>query len=133
MTNPPHLNQASHVSPRRPDGSRGRFGRYIGPVRITPIRVVLVIALFGALAFIALAILTVKDTSQIPMVAAGSFVLALVFVAFSVGSAIRMLRAWQEGLQGETIVFALLGGIAGAIALGCLAGVLVLALVWKSA
>jgi hypothetical protein len=123
----------SHVSPRRPDGSRGRRGHFIGPVRITPIRAVLAVALVGSLAYIALAILTVKDSAQIPMVTSGAAVLTLTFAALSVGGAIRMWRAWQDGLQGQTVVFALLGGIAGMLALGSLAGTLVLALVWGSA
>ena len=132
MNNPPSVRDDSHVSPRRPDGSRGRRGRFIGPIRITPIRVLLAVALFGSLAFIAVAVLTVKDSAQIPMVTGGAAVLGLVFAALSVGGAIRMWRAWQDGLQGQTVLFALLGGIAGALALGCFAGVLVLALVWGS-
>ena len=131
--NSPFGSADSHVSPRRPDGSRGRRGRFIGPVRITPVRAVLAIALVGSLAYIALAILTVKDSAQIPMVTSGAAVLTLTFAALSVGGAIRMWRAWQDGEQGQTVVFALLGGIAGMLALGSLAGTLVLALVWGSA
>jgi hypothetical protein len=129
---PPRIDDSSHVSPRRPDGSRGRRGRYIGPIEVTPIRAVLAIGLVGSLAFIALAILTVKDSTQIPMVTTGTAVLGLIFGALSVGGAVRMWRAWQDGLQGQTVVFAVLGGIAGALALGCLSGALVLALVWGS-
>jgi hypothetical protein len=132
MEMPPRISDSSHVSPRRPDGSRGRSGRYIGAVQVTPIRAVLAIGLVGSLAFIALAILRVKDSTQIPMVTTGMGVLGLIFGALSVGGAIRMWRAWQDGLQGQTVVFAVLGGIAGALALGCLSGALVLALVWGS-
>ncbi len=132
MTLPPRISDSSHVSPRRPDGSRGRRGRYIGPIQVTPIRAVFTIGLAGSLAFIAFAILKVKDSTQIPMVATGTAVLGLIFTALSVGGAIRMWRAWQEGLQGQTVIFAILGGIAGALALGCLAGTIVLALVWGS-
>lgn len=132
MTNPPSVRDDSHVSPRRPDGSRGRRGRFIGPFRITPVRAILAIALVGSLAYIGLAVLTVKDTAQIPMVTSGLAVLGIVFAALSVGGAIRMWRAWQDGLQGQTVLFALLGGIAGATALGCFAAVLIFALVWGS-
>ena len=127
---PPRLDDRSGVVPRRPDGSRGRRGTFIGPVRITPVRVVLLVALLGSLAYIAYAILRVEDSAQIPMVTSGVAVLGLVFAALSIGGAIRMWRAWRAGLQGWTLVFAVLGGIAGAIALGCFAGALVLALVW---
>lgn len=117
------------VSPRKP-GSVRRRGRFMGPVRITPVRAVLAVDLVGSLAYIGLAILLVKDSAQLPMVTSGMAILGLVFTALSVGGAIRMWRAWQDGLQGQTVFFALLGGIAGALALGCFAGVLVLALVW---
>ena len=133
MNLPPRVSESSHVSPRRPDGTRGRRGRFIGRVEVTPIRAVLAVALVGSLAYIGLAILKVKDSAQIPMVTSGMAVLGLVFAALSVGGAIRMWRAWQDGLQGQTVMFALLGGLAGAAALGCFAGTLVLALVWGSA
>jgi len=120
------------VSPRRSGSPRSRRGRFIGPVRITPVRAVLAVALVGSLVYIGLAILLVKDTAQLPMVTSGMAILGLVFTALSVGGAIRMWRAWQDGLQGQTVLFALLGGIAGALALGSFAGVLVLALVWGS-
>lgn len=116
--------------PRRAGGSRGRSGLHLGPIRITPIRVILVVALLGSLAYIAYAILRVKDSAQIPMVTSGLAVLGIVFAAFSIGGAIRMWRCWRAGLQGWTLLYAVFGGIAGAIALGCFAGTLVLALVW---
>jgi hypothetical protein len=128
----PRASDASRVSPRRTDGARGRRGRWIGPIQITPIRVVLVVGLVGSLAYIALAILTVKDSAQIPMVTTGIGVLGVIFAALSVGGAIRMWGAWRDGLQGQTVLFAVVGGIAGMLALGCLAGTLILALVWGS-
>jgi hypothetical protein len=122
----------SQVSRRRPDGSRVRDGRYLGPIEITPIRAVLGIAFFGSLAYIGIAIVFVNDSAQLPMVTSGLAVLGLVFASLSLGGAIRMWRAWQDGSQASTFVFALLGGVAGMIALGCFAGTLVLALVWRS-
>ena len=122
----------SQVSRRRPDGSRARPGRFLGPIQITPIRAVVGIALFGSLAYIGIAVVFVKDNAQLPMVTSGLAVLGLVFASLSLGGAIRMWRSWQDGSQASTIFFALLGGIAGMIALGCFAGTLVLALVWRS-
>lgn len=106
------------------------MGPHLGPFQITPVRTVLAIAFLGSLAYIAYAILQVEDSAQIPMVTSGTAVLGIVCAALSVGGAIRMWRAWQDGLQGRTILFAMLGGIAGMIAIGCFAGALVLALVW---
>jgi hypothetical protein len=126
---PPRVDARSHVVPRRPDGSRGRLGPHIGPLAITPVRVVLAIAFLGSLAYIAYAVLRVEDAAQIAMVATGSTVLGLVFTALSVGGAIRMWRAWQDGQQDRTILFAVAGGISGMIALACFAGALVFALV----
>jgi hypothetical protein len=122
----------SQVSRRRPDGSRVRTGRYLGPIEITPIRAVLGIAFFGSLAYIGIAIVFVKNSAQLPMVTSGLAVLGFLFASLSLGGAIRMWRAWQDGSQASTFLFALLGGIAGMIALGCFAGTLVLALVWRS-
>ncbi|MBA3877392.1 MAG: hypothetical protein C0498_10705 [Anaerolinea sp.] len=130
ITRPPRVDERSGVVPRRADGSRGRVGPHLGPLRITPTRAILAIALVGSLAYIAYAILWVDDSAQIPMVTSGTAVLGLVFTALSVGGAIRMWRAWQDGLQGRTIMFAVLGGIAGMIAIGSFAGALVLALIW---
>jgi len=127
---PPRVNASSHVVPRRSNGSRGRLGPHIGRVRITPTRAVLAIAFVGSLAYIAYAILRVEDSAQIPMVTTGTAVLGLVFTALSVGGAIRMWRAWQDRMQGRTVFFAVAGGIAGMIALGCFAGAIVLALMW---
>jgi len=127
---PPRVNASSNVVPRRSNGSRGRLGPHVGPIRITPTRAVLAIAFVGSLAYIAYAILRVEDSAQIPMVTTGTAVLGLVFTALSVGGAIRMWRAWQDRLQGRTVFFAVAGGIAGMIALGCFAGAIVLALMW---
>jgi hypothetical protein len=124
------VNASSHVVPRRSNGSRGRLGPHVGPIRITPTRAVLAIAFVGSLAYIAYAILRVEDSAQIPMVTTGTAVLGLVFTALSVGGAIRMWRAWQDRMQGRTVFFAVAGGIAGMIALGCFAGAIVLALMW---
>ena len=128
----PRVDERSGVVLRRPDGSRARTRLHVGPVEITPVRSVLAIAFVGSLAYIAYAILRVEDSAQIPMVTSGTAVLGLVFTALSIGGAVRMWRAWQDGLQGQTVLFAILGGIAGMIALGCFAGALVLGLVWGS-
>ena len=127
---PPRVNASSHVVPRRSNGSRGRPGPHVGPIRITPTRAVLAIAFVGSLAYIAHAVLRVEDSAQIPMVTTGTAVLGLVFTALSVGGAIRMWRAWQDRMQGRTVFFAVAGGISGMIALGCFAGAIVLALMW---
>jgi hypothetical protein len=119
------------VSPRRPDGSRGIRGPHVGPVRITPIRVVVAIALLGSLAYIAFAI-TVRDASQIPMLASGAAVLGIVFSALAVGGLIECYRAGKADDGRLAMLLAIGGGVSAMIAAGCFAGAMVLALVWSA-
>lgn len=120
---------ASRRSPRR---SGGGSTSHIGPIAVTPFRVVLGLGFVGSLAYIAWAILKVEDSAQIPMVTSGIGALGIVFAAASGGGAVRMWQAWKREQQAETVLFAIFGGIAGMLAIGCLAGTLVLSLVWGS-
>jgi len=106
-------------------------GTFIGPVRVTPVRVVLVIALFGTLAYLAYA-LTVRDTSQIPMLASGAAVLGLVFLGLAVAGGHGTLQAGREGRNRDAFALALGGGISAMIGFGCFAGAIVLAMVWRA-
>lgn len=124
------IDERWQVSPRRPDGSRGRVGPYLGPIRLTPTRVTLGMALVGSLAFVLYAI-TVRDASQIPMLAAGSLVLGLVFAALAVAGAVGTYRAASEARGGRAFAGAVLGGVAAVIAFGCFAMAVILALVWR--
>ncbi len=124
------IDERWQVSPRRPDGSRGRVGPHIGPVRLTPTRVTLAIALIGSLAFILYAI-TVRDASQIPLLAAGSLVLGLVFSALAVAGLVGTYRSASSGRGGSAFANAILGGLAAIVAFGCFAVTVILALVWR--
>jgi hypothetical protein len=124
------IDQRWQVSPRRPDGSRGRVGPHVGPVRLTPTRVTLAIALLGSLAFILYAI-TVRDPAQIPLLAAGSLVLGLVFAALACAGAVGTYRAAADGRAAAAFGTALLGGGAAIISFGCFAAAVILALVWR--
>jgi hypothetical protein len=115
-----------HVSPRNRDGSRRRRGVHLGPIRLTPTRVTLAVALMGSIGFVVFAT-TVRDTSQIALLAAGAFVLGIVFSALAAAGAVGTYRAASEGSSGRAFAMALLGGIAGVIAFGCFAGALILA------
>lgn len=116
------------AAPRRPDDGRGGGGPRIGSLRITPIRVTLAIALLGSLAYLLFAI-TVRDASQIPMLASGAAVLGIVFGALAVGGAVETYRAGMGPEGGRAILLALAGGLAAIISAGCFAGAIVLALV----
>ncbi|MFL5641818.1 MAG: hypothetical protein ACJ77V_06130 [Chloroflexota bacterium] len=92
--------------------------------RITPGRVFLAIALIGSIAFTAY-VLTVRDASQIPLLAAGAAALGLVFLAL----AAYILRAtWRAGVaerNGRAVVLGLGGGVAAIIGMMCLAGAMI--------
>jgi hypothetical protein len=124
------IDERWQVSPRQPDGSRGSGGVYLGPVRITPMLVVLVIALFGSLAYIVFA-LTVRDTTQIPMLVSGAVVLGVVFIALAVAGAIRTYQAGVEGRGGRAFGLALGGGVAAMIGFICFALAIIGALVYQ--
>jgi hypothetical protein len=125
------------VSPREADGSRGRGddsrtpgGMYLGPVRITPMLVVLVVALVGSLAYVAFA-LTVRDTTQIPMLVSGAVVLGVVFIALAVAGAVRTYQAGVDGHGGRAFGLAIGGGIAAVIGFVCFALAIIGALVYQ--
>jgi hypothetical protein len=119
-----------HVGPRSPDGTHAREGLWLGPLRITPTRVLVVVALVGSVGYFAYAV-TVRDESQIPMLAAGATVLGIVFAALAIAGVIATVRAARDDRPGWSVLNAILGGISAVIALGCFAGAAVLALLWR--
>ncbi len=132
MTPTPHVDDRSHVSPRRPDGRRGVLGPHIGPVRLTPVRMAIAVAFIGSLGFIAFAILRVRDTSQIPMLSSGFGVLGIAFAAVAIGGAIEMWRASAAARPGRATAMAIVGGLAGFAAIGSFAAAAIFALLWGS-
>ncbi len=124
------MDERWQVSPRRPDGARGRRRGDRGFLTPTPTKVTLTIALLGSIVFV-LYSLTVRDPSQIPMLSAGSGVLGIVFAALTVAGAVGTYRAALEGRQGQAFGLAVLGGLAGLLAAGSFAAAVILALVWR--
>jgi hypothetical protein len=110
-----------NTEPQAPGGGR-RF-------RVTPVGVILVVALVGSLLFLAFA-LTVRDTSQIPLLASGAAVLGIVFVALAAAAARSTYRAATDGRNGPALGLAIAGGGAAVIGFVCLALAIVLALLW---
>jgi hypothetical protein len=114
------------VPPRRPP-SAPRSGPRIGPLLITPVRVVLVLALVGSLAYVAFA-LTVRETAQLPLLSSGAAVLGIAFMALAVSGFLGIRQAGYEGNDRRAVLLALLGGLAAIIAFGCFAAAIVLAM-----
>ncbi len=102
---------------------------FVGPVRVTPMRIVLLIALVGSFAYLAYALLVVRDTNAIPMLASGAAVLGIVFLALAVAGAKATWEAGRDGAAGQALLLAVGGGIAAMIGFGCFAGAVILALV----
>ena len=95
------------------------------PRRVSPGAVMLAIALGGSVIF-ALYTITVRDASQIPLLASGAVVLGIAFGALAVYSA---RATWQAGIDGRTqraFVMAIAGGGAAIIGAGCLAAAIIL-------
>jgi len=93
--------------------------------RISPGVVFLAVALIGSVVF-ALYAVTVRDASQIPLLASGGVVLGIVFIALA-GYTLR--ATWRAGLaarNGRALVLGFGGGIAAIIGAGCVAGAVIL-------
>jgi hypothetical protein len=118
------------LPPGRPGPAPARAGGpRLGPLRITPVRVVLVLALVGSLAY-ALYALTVRDTAaQLPLLSSGAAVLGIAFLALAVSGFLGIREAGYEGRDGRAVLLAVLGGLSAIIGFGCLAMAIVLAMV----
>lgn len=111
--------------PARAPNRRTAPVRAGGGPRITPGVVFLAIAVVGSIAY-ALYAVTVRDASQIPLLASGAVVLALAFGALTMYCLRAVLRAGADGRGRWALAIALVGGGAALATAGCLAGALVL-------
>ena len=93
--------------------------------RISPGIVFLVVALVASVAFSAYAI-TVREASQIPLLASGAVVLAITFGALAVYCLRAIWRAGRTDRAGRTLLVGLIGGFAAIAAAGALAGAVIL-------
>lgn len=93
---------------------------------ISPVAIFLVIAIVGSIAYMAF-VLTVREATQIPLLASGAVVLAIVFGALA---AFCVRSLWRTGLErgsgGRTILTALIGGGAAIAASGFAAASIIL-------
>ena len=93
--------------------------------RVTPGVVFLAIALIGSIVFVLYAI-TVRDTSQIPLLTAGGVVLGIVFLGLAAYSLRATWLAGIDGRNGRALGLGIGGGIAAIIGAGCVAGAIIL-------
>ncbi len=110
--------------------SRGRSGPHLGPIRITPARVFLVVALLGGLGFLAYSIFF-RDALQVPLMATGFFVVGVVFAIAAVMSIGAVVTAGRESRDGAAFFTALFGGFLAVAALMCLAAAVIMSMIWS--
>ncbi len=108
-----------------PPRRTGSAPRTTGGRRISPGVVFLVLAIVGSIAYMAYTV-TVRDTSQIPLLASGAVVLAIVFGALAAYSLRAAWRAGADDRGGRAMLAALVGGGAAIAAAGFAAGAIIL-------
>ena len=110
--------------PRRPEPDRedkngGRGGRGVSPGIVF-----LALAIVGSIAYMGYAV-TVRETTQIPLLASGAVVLALVFGALAAYSLRATWRAGAEGRGRRALLIAFVGGGAAIAAAGSVAAAII--------
>ena len=106
-------------------GSVDEPGRRIGPIPVTATGVLILIALVLSVGWLAFTI-TVRDPSQIPLLASGTVVLGIVFAAIAVVGGRAPWRSSVRGRDARAFGHAILGGLAWLAAAGCFAAALIL-------
>lgn len=124
----PHAREPYAAARPAPAAARSSDPRR-GGIRVTPVRVTLAIALAGGLAFLAYSIL-VRDQLQIPLMASGLAIVALVFAAMAVMAAAGVVRSGRDGRDGRAVATALAGGLLAIAAFMAFASAIIMALIW---
>ncbi len=109
-----------------------RRGPHLGPIAITPLRVMLLVALLGGAAFLAWSVF-VRDQLQVPLMATGFAVIGLVFAAIAILAFVSVIRAGRDGRDGTAVMTALAGGLVAVAALLSLAAATIMSLLWSGA
>ena len=92
---------------------------------VTPGVAILAIALIGSVIFVLYAI-TVRDASQIPLLASGAVALGIAFIALAVYSVRATWKAGVAGQNARALGLAVAGGAAAIIGSGCFAAAIIL-------
>jgi hypothetical protein len=122
-------NRRSQVRPREAARTPVRAGPHLGPLRVTPLRVTLGVALAGGIAFLLWSVL-VRDQLQVPMMATGFAICGIVFFVVAVLSVAAVVRAGREGREGTAVLTALGGGLVAAASMLLLAGAVIMSMIW---
>ncbi len=120
---PARSKAARRAAPDAPRGPR------IGPLRITPVRVTLVLALAGGVAFLFWSIV-VRDQLQVPLMATGFLICGLVLLVSGVLGLRAVFAAGRQGRDGAAVLTALAAGLATALSMLLLAGAIIMSMIW---
>ena len=121
-------------SPGRPKAARRAAsdtprGPRIGPLRITPVRVTLALALAGGVAFLFWSIV-VRDQLQVPLMATGFLICGLVLLVWGLLGLRAVFTAGREGRDGAAVLTSLAAGLATAASMLLLAGAVIMSMIW---
>ena len=100
-------------------------GPHLGPIPITATGVLIVVALVGSLLYLGYAF-TVRDASQIPLLASGAVVLGIVFGAIAIVGARATWRSSVQGRDARAFGHAIIGGLAALAAAAAFAAAIIL-------
>jgi hypothetical protein len=103
----------------------GPAGPHLGPIPITATGVLIVVALVGSLLYLGYAF-TVRDASQIPLLASGAVVLGIVFAAIAIVGARATWRSSVQGRDARAFGHAIIGGLAALAAAAAFAAAIIL-------
>lgn len=116
------------VAPTRNEPARAR-GPHLGPFRITPLRLTLVIALVGGIGFLLYSTFA-RDQLQVPMMATGFAICGLVFAAVAVLAVVGVVQAGRDGRDGRAVLSAVVGGLVAVGALMFLSAAVIMGMIW---
>ncbi len=97
---------------------------------ITPLRVMLLVALVGGLGFLAYSLL-IRDALQVPLMATGFIVCGIVFGLMSLLAVLAVIRAGHARRDGTAVLAALTGGVLAVASLLSLAAGTIFAMIWS--
>jgi hypothetical protein len=117
---------ADGAPPAAPPPARaGPAGPHLGPIPITATGVLIIVALVGSLLYLGYAF-TVRDASQIPLLASGAVVLGIVFGAIAIVGARATWRSSVQGRDARAFGHAIIGGLAALAAAAAFAAAIIL-------
>jgi hypothetical protein len=108
-----------------------RRGLHLGPIPLTPINILVTLALIGSVVFILWVVLN-RDVDQIRLLAAGFAVLGSTLVVIAILSLVAMWRAASRARVGRAFLLAIFGGLAALGAIGCFTVTALMAMLWST-